>query len=211
MGATAADPRIATLRSPPGGISVMVAGPDVHRPPLQIPSRMPCQKLPVDSSTAIPPRRNAPPWFSRGGPQLASSLSRPLPGLSVDGPLPQISCEMPQRFSRQADPSCLVLGSSMVRHLCLPRVETFCYPGARVSDIKEMLPSIVLNHPAATTIIFHVGSNDISLESSVDLEADFKNLINTLLETGRQCVISALIPSICFGDVNFSRIRQLHI
>ena len=65
--------------------------------------------------------------------------------------------------------------------------------------------------PTASTAIVHVGSNDIRLQQSQKLVDDFETLIHTVLDTGKRCVVSGPIPSPCFGDVNFSRLRQLHI
>lgn len=108
-------------------------------------------------------------------------------------------------------PSVLLVGSSMVRHVTLPKAETLCFPGARVLDINSKLPSVLSEYPSAATVVVHVGSNDTSLQQSERLKDDFKTLIDTLLTSGKQCTISGPLPSPRYGNMKFSRIRQLHI
>lgn len=98
----------------------------------------------------------------------------------------------------------------MVRNVSIRKAETFCYPGARIPDLNSMLPLLISKHSAASTVIVHVGSNDIKLQQSEKLRDDFKTLINTLLESGKQCVVSGPFPSPRYTDMVFSRIRQLH-
>lgn len=124
-----------------------------------------------------------------------------------------IARERPRRHTNdphQDPPEAVILGSSMIRHLALKNTENFCYPGACVSDIAAVMPGILRKLPASDTVVVHCGSNDIGREQSEQLEVDFKNLINVLLETGKQTVISGPLPSPSFGDIAFSRIRQLH-
>ncbi|KAL2095650.1 hypothetical protein ACEWY4_007798 [Coilia grayii] len=98
----------------------------------------------------------------------------------------------------------------MVRHVTLPRSETWCLPGARVEDVQTRVPEVVEQHPTASAIAVHVGSNDIRLQQSEKLKSDFTSLIQTILATGKKCIVSGPIPSACFSDMQFSRIRQLH-
>ncbi|KAL2099524.1 hypothetical protein ACEWY4_003918 [Coilia grayii] len=69
-----------------------------------------------------------------------------------------------------------------VRHVTLPRSETWCLPGARVEDFQARVPEVVEQHPTASAIVVHDGSNDIRLQQSEKLK-----------------------------DMQFSRIRQLHV
>lgn len=117
-------------------------------------------------------------------------------------------CHLPSKPI--CSPSVLVVGSSMVRNVSIRKAETFCYPGARIPDLNSMLPLLISKHSAASTVIVHVGSNDIKLQQSEKLRDDFKTLINTLLESGKQCVVSGPFPSPRYTDMVFSRIRQLH-
>ncbi|KAL2091709.1 hypothetical protein ACEWY4_011507 [Coilia grayii] len=107
-------------------------------------------------------------------------------------------------------PVAVLVGSSMVRHVTLPRSETWCLPGARVEDIQTRVPKVVEQHPTASAIVVHVGSNDIRLQQSEKRKSDFTSLIQTILATGKKFIVSGPIPSACFSDMQFSRIRQLH-
>ncbi|KAJ0059262.1 hypothetical protein NL108_011657 [Boleophthalmus pectinirostris] len=49
------------------------------------------------------------------------------------------------------DPSVLVLGSSMVRHVRVNRGHTSCHPGALVKDIIDSAPTIIRHHPTVST------------------------------------------------------------
>lgn len=75
----------------------------------------------------------------------------------------------------------------------------------------ERVPDVADQHPTASTIVVHVGANDIRLQQSEKLKSDFISLIQTILATGKKCIISGPIPSVCFSDMQFSRIRQLHV
>ncbi|CAJ1066374.1 uncharacterized protein LOC121656406 [Xyrichtys novacula] len=61
------------------------------------------------------------------------------------------------------------------------------------------------------SVVAHVGSNDLHLQQSEKLRNDFIQLIDSILDVGKQCVISGPFPSPRFGDVKFSRSQQLHI
>ena len=119
--------------------------------------------------------------------------------------------EKPRGGPPAALPSTLVVGLSMVRHVSLDATETLCYPGACVTDITSSIAPAMCEFPTASTAVVHVGSNDIRLQQSQKLVDDFETLIHTVLDTGKRCVVFGPIPSPCFGDVNFSRLRQLHI
>ncbi|KAK7899168.1 hypothetical protein WMY93_020021 [Mugilogobius chulae] len=65
--------------------------------------------------------------------------------------------------------------------------------------------------PSVSTVVIHVGSNDLKRQQSEKLKDDFIALINSIQSTGKKCVISGPLPAPCFGDVKFSRLRQLHV
>lgn len=108
-------------------------------------------------------------------------------------------------------PSVLIVGSSVVRDVVLPEAKTLCYPGARVLNINSTILSSLLEYPSASAVVVHVGSNDTSSEQSEQLKDDFKTLVDTLLTSGKQFVLSGPLPSPHDTDMKFSRIRQLHI
>lgn len=99
----------------------------------------------------------------------------------------------------------------MVWHVPIPGAETFCYPGAQVPHINSLLPNTLQKYPAASTILTHIGSNNLKLENSEGPKNDFKILTDTVLTAGKQCVVSGLLPSPRFGDVKFSCAHQLHV
>ena len=99
----------------------------------------------------------------------------------------------------------------MVRHLAVRGGRAYCYPGASVKEISSTAAQVIHNHDSATTVIVQAGSNDLKLQQSESLKKDFVQVVDNLLDTGKQVVISGPIPSPHFGDIVFSRIRQLHI
>ena len=64
----------------------------------------------------------------------------------------------------------LVVGSSMVRHVVLPKAQTLCLPGAGVLDTEVKLPSLLDQYPSASPVILHIGSNDIKAQQSEKLK-----------------------------------------
>ncbi|KAG5261974.1 hypothetical protein AALO_G00290680 [Alosa alosa] len=102
------------------------------------------------------------------------------PGPSSVGP--------PTPSSRTSSASTLVIGSSMVRDLCIPPScsgpsKVYCFPGAKVLDIQQKLPSILARHTKVNNIIITVGASDIRDKQSVALQENYKTLITTLMGT----------------------------
>lgn len=112
--------------------------------------------------------------------------------------------------TRPRPPSVLIVASSMVRHITLPAAKTLCYPGARVQDIDSKIPQLLDENPSATTIIIHVGTNDLRNNQSETLKEDFMKLMDSLLQTDRKFIASGPLPCPSFGNIKFSRVRQLH-
>ena len=95
--------------------------------------------------------------------------------------------------------STLVIGSSMIKDVYIPPspsgpCKVHCFPGARVRDIQRRLPSILAGYTKVSTIIVHVGTNDIRARQTEVLKADFTALLTTLMDTGRRIVISGPLP-----------------
>ncbi|KAK7885918.1 hypothetical protein WMY93_025539 [Mugilogobius chulae] len=61
-------------------------------------------------------------------------------------------------------PSVLILGSSLVRHVRVKNAYTSCNPGALVQDIKDSAPTILRQHPTVSTVVIHIGLNDLRLQ-----------------------------------------------
>ena len=159
----------------------------------------------ADSNVADPAHAIPLPPQHRSAEQSRPTAPPPKP------PAPRRAArERPRHPPSSTPPVVVLVGSSMVRHVTLPRSETWCLPGARVEDVQTRVPEVVEQHPTASAIVVHVGSNDIRLQQSEKLKSDFTSLIQTILATGKKCIVSGPIPSACFSDMQFSRIRQLH-
>lgn len=168
------------------------------------------------SPTAAAHQRSGPPPCSStdGCPeklagQLTEQHSRPPPRLSVGGHPATKGTEVPER-NESADPV-LVVGSSMVRHVRINKCRTSCHPGALVIDVRTSALRHLRHSPSISTVVINACSNDLKLELSEKLKVDFISLIDSVLNSNKQCVISGPIPSPRFGDVKYSRLRQLHI
>lgn len=74
-----------------------------------------------------------------------------------------------------------------------------CYPGARVNDIVERIEREVAYTDEDATVIVHVGTNDVRDNRSEELLADYKRLIQRLKNSGRNCVISGILPRMGVG------------
>jgi hypothetical protein len=48
-----------------------------------------------------------------------------------------------------------------------------------------MIPLLISEHPTASAITVHEGSNDIKLQESEQLKKDFKSLNHTVLKSGK--------------------------
>ena len=64
-------------------------------------------------------------------------------------------------------------------------------------DIDTEIPQLIEKPPSTETVIVHVGANDIRNQASEIVKADFKRLINNLLDSHKHCIISGPIPSPC--------------
>lgn len=115
------------------------------------------------------------------------------------------------RLQRSPSPSLLVIGTSLVRHVAVRGGRTFCHPGASVNDIKSAALRLSDQCSSVSTLVIEAGVNDIKKQRSEELKVDFARLVDSLLDTGKQVIVSGPLPSPCFGDIKFSRLRQLHI
>ena len=78
-------------------------------------------------------------------------------------------------------------------------------------EISSAADQVIHNQESAKTVIVQAGTNALKEQQSESLKKNFVQLVDNLLVTVKQLVISGPIPSPCFGDIVFSRIRQLHI
>ena len=98
----------------------------------------------------------------------------------------------------------LLVGDSMVRHLD----KTFqnkdrrkrmrvCFPGARVNDIVDRIDREIGNTNVDSTVIVHVGTNDVGYKRS---EVFIAELIEKMKVSGRRCLILGILPRLGAGQ-----------
>lgn len=153
-----------------------------HQPPPLI--------IPVHSSRPMP--RRSRPNFTQAPQYRKPNFTPALRGSfsahsSVCPPSPAQTSHRPRG---RRPPTDLVVGSSIVRYISLPRAKTLCFPGATVQDITDTIPRCVRDHPSILTFVVHVGLNDIKYQQSEKLKRDFTFLLRALKATGKQYVIS---------------------
>uniref|UniRef100_A0A3B3ID41 SGNH hydrolase-type esterase domain-containing protein n=1 Tax=Oryzias latipes TaxID=8090 RepID=A0A3B3ID41_ORYLA len=105
----------------------------------------------------------------------------------------------------------LIVGDSVVQHVRVRRCHTHSLSGAVVNDIKNSAHQLSVKHPSAETFIIHAGTNNLKLQQSETLKMDFIHLIHTIQQLNINCIISGPLPAPRYGDIMFSRVRQLHI
>ena len=115
------------------------------------------------------------------------------------------------RPNNPAPPTVLLAGTSMVRHVAVRDGRTFCYPGARVTEVTSSALQLCAEHSSASTLVLQAGTNDIKFQQSEILKKHFVDSIDCLLDTGKQLIISGPLPAPRFSDVPFSRLYQLHM
>jgi len=186
--------------------------------------------------TAVPQPPSSPPLPSLGSVRFSRSPQLPPPSISHRSPRrvrrsiplftpaprraparlsarPYSSTPSPQvRPLPLASPplSTLIIGDSIVRNIKKPSALTYCFPGAKVTDIMKKIPSILADHPLINTVVLHVGCNDIPKQSSEILKQDFIQLINSLPIHSKKFFISGPLPSLNRGIGRFSRTLSLH-
>ena len=87
----------------------------------------------------------------------------------------------------------------MDRHMCEGRKGKrirVCYPGAGVADVEERLDRVVRGSGENTTVLIHVGSNDVSKFHSEELLNRYKKLVLTLRNTRRKGILTGILPCI---------------
>jgi hypothetical protein len=72
---------------------------------------------------------------------------------------PHQTMRLPESPAQSTSPA-VIIGSSMVRNISVPKAKTVLYPGARVQDITRLLPTVLPQMPGADTVVVHVGSKD---------------------------------------------------
>lgn len=108
----------------------------------------------------------------------------------------------------------LVIGDSLLKGtegpICRPdpvHREVCCLPGARVKDVKRMLPSLVRPSDYYPLLLFQVGSDEVTRRSPRAMKKDFKTLGRLVKGSGAQVVFSS-IPPVAGNDEGLNRRTQ---
>ncbi|CAM4607102.1 unnamed protein product [Leuciscus chuanchicus] len=115
------------------------------------------------------------------------------PRLSPTLPVFELSTQ--NRFSplRETERDAVIIGDSIVRHvhatLGKSKVQSHCFPGARVSEIAARVPEILNGDERVGTVVLHTEVNDIRLRQTEILKKDFRNLIDTVRSTSPETMI----------------------
>ncbi|CAM4607070.1 unnamed protein product [Leuciscus chuanchicus] len=115
------------------------------------------------------------------------------PRLSPTLPVFELSTQ--NRFSplRETERDAVIIGDSIVRHvhatLGKSKVQSHCFPGARVSEIAARVPEILNGDERVGTVVLHAEVNDIRLRQTEILKKDFRNLIDTVRSTSPETTI----------------------
>lgn len=105
----------------------------------------------------------------------------------------------------------LIIGDSIIRNVKLETATTYCFPTAKVLDLLAEIPLLLHKHPHAKNVVIHVGTNNISVQTSEVPKLDFTSLFQLLKGYKKSVFISGPIPSICKNLQHFSRLLCLHI
>ena len=108
------------------------------------------------------------------------------------------------------NPGLLIVGDSIVRHLVLPGAITYCLSGGKVDELTVLIPSLLEKHPTVSSVLVHVGSNDVMARQSAKLYSDFVSLGVTIESLGKRCILSGPIPQCSLHSEHFSRVFSLH-
>ncbi|CAM4659969.1 unnamed protein product [Leuciscus chuanchicus] len=138
------------------------------------------------------------------------------PRLSPTLPVFELSTQ--NRFSplRETERDAVIIGDSIVRHvhatLGKSKVQSHCFPGARVSEIAARVPEILNGDELVGTVVLHAGVNDIRLRQTEILKKDFRNLIDTVRSTSPETtiIVSGPLPTYRLGHEKFSRLFALN-
>ena len=114
---------------------------------------------------------------ARGSPGPIGPLAVEAGPTQVAGPGVTASAGAPEK-------EMLILGSSHVRHVRVRGALTHSISGATVKDIIASLPDLLRANPRLTSVAIHVGANDIRFKQSISLVDDFRNLIQSVTDSG---------------------------
>lgn len=104
----------------------------------------------------------------------------------------------------------LLLGDGAIGQINIRRVITCSFPSATVTDVIDILPSVISKHQGVKQLILHVGAVDIRKGETEVLKKDFNELFERLDKVKLQSFISGPLPNIDRRMNKFSRLLQLN-
>ncbi|KAF7658286.1 hypothetical protein LDENG_00015250, partial [Lucifuga dentata] len=116
------------------------------------------------------------------------------------------------RFSPPSTPppTTFVIGDSIVLNIKKKCAATLSFPGAKVSDIMEKIPTILADHPLTKNVVLHVCFNDIPSQTSEILKSDFTKLLDSLQFYDKRIFVSGPLPPFNRGMGHLSRTLSFH-
>uniref|UniRef100_A0A8C9VNE6 SGNH hydrolase-type esterase domain-containing protein n=1 Tax=Scleropages formosus TaxID=113540 RepID=A0A8C9VNE6_SCLFO len=103
----------------------------------------------------------------------------------------------------------LILGDTAIRNVKVwgpgnRNVKVTCFPHARVSDIQAHISSLANN--VVSTMMVHVGGNDIRFQHSEVLKSHSISMCNNARRKCCNLIVSGLLPRVFMGDIMYSRL-----
>ncbi len=96
----------------------------------------------------------------------------PTPHLLPSVPTPLVVRHTP---SGGCPPLLLVVGTSMVRHVSVSSIQTFCYPGACIKDITPTTLQVIQKHSSTTAVVVQAGTNNIKKADAICTQVSVAN------------------------------------
>lgn len=108
-----------------------------------------------------------------------------------------------------AEPSTLVIGSSIVRDVKLPAATVRCFPGARVGDIEGNLRILAQSRTRFRRIVIHVGGNDARRRQSEVLKLNVGSVCKLAKSMSDTVIFSGPLPNLT-NDEMYSRFSSFN-
>ena len=108
-----------------------------------------------------------------------------------------------------AEPTTLVIGSSIVRGVKLPAATVRCYPGARVGDIEGNLRLLAKSSVRFRRIVIHVGGNDARRRQSEVLKLKVESVCKLAKSMSDAVIFSGPLPNLK-NDEMYSRFSSFN-
>lgn len=172
----------------------------------EAPSRPTEASSPASTSSAS----SAAPLHAPATSAAASSMPASAAGLLQAGDR-RVRSSAPAAPKQLPPPTALIIGDSIIKKLRFSGAITHCLPGATVPVILHTLKSLLPTLPMSiSTLVVHVGTNDIMQTHTEPIKSAFLDLFNFLKQTGKVVYVSGPIPTFQKGDMRFSKLFGLH-